>query len=288
MISSILLAGASIATSAAGYGSAASLISNFGQLGAGALLAHYSRDNEREADSLGMQYMTKTGYNPAGMAGLMEILLDNNKHKPSAVEVMFSTHPMSDERLAFAKNASEHVYGAFQSAPLNRERFMDMTASLRRQKEAINLMQQGATALAKGNYQEADPSLEGALKQIPNDYATLVMLAKSQFGQDKTTQATRLAMKATQVYPKEPQAHLVIGVSEIANKRYEPAYQHLTEFDTLLPNNPQITFFRGVAMEGMENKPKAAEFYTAYLQKTKTGDKAKYAYNRLKSWGYAK
>jgi len=288
MISSILVAGASIASSAAGYSSAGNLISNFGQLGAGALLAHYSRDNEREADSLGMQYMTRTGYNPSGMVGLMEILLDNNKRKPSAVEVMFSTHPMSDERLAFAQNASEQIYGAYKTAPLNRERFMDMTASLRKQKDAINLIQQGATALAKEQYQEADQSLEKALQQLPNDYAALVMLAKSQLGQNRTTQAARLAMKATKVYPEEPQAHLVIGVSEIANKHYAPAYEHLSEFDTLLPGNPQITFFRGVAMEGMENKPQAAQLYTAYLKHTTTGDKAKYAYNRLKSWGYIK
>ena len=48
------------------------LASQLGMVGAGALLASYSRDNEREADALGMEYMFRARYNPKGMIGLME------------------------------------------------------------------------------------------------------------------------------------------------------------------------------------------------------------------------
>jgi predicted Zn-dependent protease len=53
-----------------------------GTIGAGALLASYSRDNEREADGLGMEYMVKAGYSPNGMVGLMEMLQSLSKSKP--------------------------------------------------------------------------------------------------------------------------------------------------------------------------------------------------------------
>ena len=43
-------------------------------LGAGALLAGYSRDNEREADYLGMTYMVKSGYATDGFVQLMDML----------------------------------------------------------------------------------------------------------------------------------------------------------------------------------------------------------------------
>ncbi|MDH3394028.1 MAG: M48 family metalloprotease, partial [Desulfobulbaceae bacterium] len=39
------------------------LTEQIGMLSAGILLASYSRDNEREADSIGMQYMVAAGYN---------------------------------------------------------------------------------------------------------------------------------------------------------------------------------------------------------------------------------
>jgi len=48
MIANIFMAGATLATSAAGYGGASDLVQNLGGLSAGALLASYSRDNERE------------------------------------------------------------------------------------------------------------------------------------------------------------------------------------------------------------------------------------------------
>ena len=288
MLSSLLLTGASVATSAAGYGGAADLVQNFGQLGAGALLAHYSRDNEREADALGMEYMARTGYNPSGMVGLMEILLQNNKHKPSAVEVMFSTHPMSDERLAWAKEAAEEKYSTLHTAPVHRERFMDMTASVRKNKTAISLMQKGATAMAKGEYGSAEQTLQKVLQQMPDDYTALVMMGKCQFALENTQKAVQYSRRAAQIYPQEAQAHLLIGVSEIVNHHYDQAYQHLSTFDTLLPGNPEITFFQGVAKEGMGKRQEAAQYYTGYIQRIKQGDKAKYAYNRLKTWGYAK
>ena len=288
MLTSLLLTGASVATSAAGYGGAADLVQSFGQLGAGALLAHYSRDNEREADALGMEYMTRTGYNPSGMVGLMQILLQNNKHKPSAVEVMFSTHPMSNERLAWAKEAAEGKYNKLRTAPVHRERFMDMTASLRKDKAAIALMQKSATAMGKGKYDSAEQTLQKALQQMPNDYAALVMMGKCQFALENTKKAVHYSRRAAQIYPQEAQAHLIIGVSEIVNQRYNQAYQHLSTFDTLLPGNPEITFFQGVAKEGMGERQQAAQYYMGYLQRIKQGKKAQYAYNRLKTWGYTK
>jgi predicted Zn-dependent protease len=288
MLTSLLLTGASVATSAAGYGGAADLVQSFGQLGAGALLAHYSRDNEREADSLGMEYMTRTGYNPSGMVGLMQVLLQNNKHKPSAVEVMFSTHPMSEDRLAWAKKAAKEKYSKLHNAPVHKERFMDMTTSLRKNKTAISLMQKGATAMAKGKYGTAEQTLRTVLQKMPDDYTGLVMMGKCQFALENTRKAVHYASRAAQIYPQEAQAHLIIGVSEIVNQRYDQAYQHLSTFDNLLPGNPEITFFRGVAKEGLGERQEAAQYYRGYIQRVKQGQKAQYAYNRLKTWGYAK
>ncbi|HFQ90092.1 MAG TPA: peptidase M48 Ste24p, partial [Desulfobulbus sp.] len=94
LLANLLVAGAAIATSAAGYSDAAGLVQDLGGLGAGALLARYSRDNEREADALGMEYMVRTGYTPMGMVELMEVLLRNGRRRASAIELMFATHPM--------------------------------------------------------------------------------------------------------------------------------------------------------------------------------------------------
>jgi predicted Zn-dependent protease len=69
------------------------------QLAAGGVVAKFSRDDEREADRLGVQYMYQAGYNPEGMATMFEELLATRKRRPSSVEQFLSTHPLAEDRI---------------------------------------------------------------------------------------------------------------------------------------------------------------------------------------------
>ena len=179
MLTQTVVGGLAVAagTQGAGYGN---LASQLGQFGAGALLASYSRDNEREADALGMEYMVRAGYSARGMVGLMDVLRSMGKHKPSAIELMFSTHPMSDERYRTAVETADTKYKSAQSKPMYRERYMDNTAKLRSQKGAIDEMQKGQQEMAANNFSAADVHLRKAIKLAPKDYTALVMMSMSQ------------------------------------------------------------------------------------------------------------
>ncbi len=286
MLANLLVAGATVATSAAGYGNAANLVQSLGGLSAGALLAHYSRDNEREADGLGMEYMTRAGYTPEGMVGLMEVLQKNGRKQPGAIELMFATHPMSRERLQFARQQSQSTYARFLSGARNRERYMDQTANLRKIQPAIRAIQQAGRALAQKQYQKADSLLARALQTAPDDYTALVMRAKCRIAMQDTGQARRLALKSIQVYPAEAQGHLVTAMADFIDKKYGPAQAQFNRYDTILPGNPEITFFKGRCLEGMRRRNQAAQEYYRYLQQVRSGNNARYAYNRLKTWGY--
>ena len=285
-LAQILVASAAIATSAAGYGNYGGLVQDIGGLSAGALLAHYSRDNEREADALGMEYMTRTGYTPQGMVGLMEVLLENGHKNPSAIELMFSTHPMSEERHKTAVRDAESTYKAMLAAPDNRERYMDYTVRLREIKGALKAMQNGATAMGKKEYLQADEEFTRALTMAPGDYAALVMMAKCKMAQDKNNEAEQYALQASRVNPEEAQARSVLGVTSIINKKYSQAFDQFSAYDKLLPGNPEIGFFKGLSMEGMQRKKEAAQYYYSFLQQVQQGSQAQYAYKRLKAWGY--
>ncbi len=285
-LANLLLAGATVATSAAGYGNAAGLVQQLGGMGTGALLAHYSRDDEREADALGMEYMTRAGYSPLGMIQLMEVLEKNGHRQPGAIELMFATHPMSRERLEWAEQAANTTYARFRSGAMNKKRYMEHTKRLRRIKPAIEAMGKANTLLNRGKYGEADALLAQALRIAPDDYTALVMRAKCQLGLKKPREAGRLAHVATQVYPTEAQGHLVAAMSFFVEKKYDPAYKQFSRYDQLLPGNPEITFFKGLCLEGMGKRTEAARHYQAYLQRVRRGKNAGYAYNRLRTWGY--
>jgi predicted Zn-dependent protease len=264
------------------------LASQLGQIGGGALLAHYSRDNEREADALGMEYMVKSGYSPEGMVGLMDVLQSLGKHKPSSIELMFATHPMSEERYQTAVQRANSTYKAAKDKPLYRERYMDNTARLRGQKAVVEEIQKGEEEIAKKNLSEADRHFRNALKSAPNDYTALVMMSKNQLMQKNWTVARQYANMAKKAYPQEPQANLLAGFAKLQLKKYDGAYQDFDAYEKRLPGNPTIVFFKGYAQEGMGQRRQAAQDYHRYLQVVQQGDYAQHAYRRLREWGYVR
>jgi len=266
----------------------APLAAGLGAVGVGMLLASYSRDNEREADSLGMEYMVRAGQNPKGMVGLMDVLVGISKHKPGAIEKMFATHPMSKERYRTAANKSRTKYGSRQKLPLNRDSYMDHTARLRKIKGAIEKMQNGEKAMTKRKFKDAEKQFRLALKQAPNDYAGLVMMAKCMLAQDKNREAERYAQRAKQVNSHEAQAYHVKGMSALQKKDYDSAYAEFRDYEKMLPGNPNTIFLRGLSMEGMGNKNKSAFEYHRYLKLDTQSKQARHAYQRLVDWKYIK
>ncbi len=283
MLTQAVIGGLAVAagTQGAAYGDIASQL---GQVGAGALLASYSRDNERQADALGMEYMVRAGYSPRGMVGLMDVLRSMGKHKPSAIELMFSTHPMSDERYRTAVETADTEYKAAQSKPLYRERYMDNTAKLRSQKDAIDEMQKGQQKMAANNFSDADAHLRKAIKLAPHDYTALVMMSTSQLVQKKWAVGRQYAEMAQKVYPAEAQAYHLSGFAKIQMKDYDGALEEFSIYDKKLPGNPNTVFFKGYAYEGMKKYPQAGREYQRYLQFTQQGDYARHAYQRLREW----
>jgi beta-barrel assembly-enhancing protease len=264
------------------------IASQLGGVGAGALLASYSRDNERQADALGTRYMVQAGYGPEGMVGLMNMLQNLSQSKPGSVEILFSTHPMSAERYQNAVDAVRTQYASAMGLPLHRERYMDQTAGLRSMQETIDELQNGEKALGAKKFSEAEEHYLKALKRTPGDYAALVMMATCRLVQKDYVEGLRYADEAKAVYPQEAQGHHLSGFARLHTRDFERAYRDFAEVDRLLPGNPSVIFFKGYAQEGMNRRHDAAREFRNYLQQVQSGQYAQHAYRRLREWGYAR
>ena len=91
------------------------MLGNVGGAGAaqaaGAMVANgvflkFSRDDEREADRVGLQIMTKAGWDARGMIELFDVLRREAKRDPGAVEVFFSSHPSPEDRITELRAAA--------------------------------------------------------------------------------------------------------------------------------------------------------------------------------------
>jgi predicted Zn-dependent protease len=264
------------------------LAAGLGALGSGLVLAKYSQQDERQADECGQAYLVKGGYHPDGMVHLMERLVALNKREPSALEVMFATHPPSAERYDTAVRRSAMDYASFHDQKTNRERYMDMTAPIRAQRDAIVAMQNGVDALGENKVEEAERQYAAALALQPQDYAGLLTMAKIQLAQKKFAEARDYANRARSAYPEEPQARQVCAMSALNQRQYEVAFADFDSYDRMLPGNSMLAFYKGYTLEQMGKKELAAGEFQRYLQTDSAGDQAAYATNRLTAWGYIK
>lgn len=111
--------------SAAGYGALQ---------GANALIPlgflKFSRSMEREADYLGLQYLYKAGYDPTAFVDFFEKIESLEKRKPGTVAKVFSTHPMTDDRIQATQTEIQKVLVARSEYLVNTSEFNDMKARL--------------------------------------------------------------------------------------------------------------------------------------------------------------
>lgn len=66
----------------------------------------FSRDAEREADFLGLEYMYKAGYDPNAYITFFERIQADEKRRPGTIPKVFSTHPPTPERI---ENAQKEI-----------------------------------------------------------------------------------------------------------------------------------------------------------------------------------
>ncbi|MCA1742589.1 MAG: M48 family metalloprotease [Desulfonatronovibrio sp.] len=283
LLASVVLAGVSASVGS----NLGDLVSGLGGIGAGALLAGYSRNQEREADSLGLEYMVKADYNPEGFVGLMDMLNEMSGKNENSMAVLFSTHPMGSERYQTALREVETRYQARKKTrPIFRERFMDNTANLRKIAPTIKSLQDGDEAMAQKDPQKAREQYQRALKTTPNDYAANLKMAKCNMALENHHEANSFARKAKEVYPQEPQAIHVTGMTNLKLKRFNQALEEFNTYERILPGNPNTVFFQGFSLEGLRQREPAARKYYDYLQMVSQGEYAQHAHARLQEWGY--
>jgi predicted Zn-dependent protease len=91
---------------------------------------HFTKAFEAEADYLGLQYLYKAGYDPTAFVDFFEKIQTLQKTKPGALAKVFSTHPMTDDRIKSAQNEIQKILVAKPEYVVNTSEFNDVKARL--------------------------------------------------------------------------------------------------------------------------------------------------------------
>jgi beta-barrel assembly-enhancing protease len=91
----------------------------------------FSRDAEREADFLGLQYMYKAGYDPNSFVSFFERLQADEKRRPGTIVKAFSTHPPTPDRIESAQKEIARILPAREEYVVTTSEFDSVKSRLR-------------------------------------------------------------------------------------------------------------------------------------------------------------
>lgn len=200
----------------------------------------FSRDQERESDWLGIDYMVKAGYSPEGAVKLQEYFYEQleGKQNPMFVEGLFRTHPFSRERLENARARIAKMYPDTARNPnytLNEAVFVRKTARLREVQKAYALADQGDKLLKDKRYGEALARYEAAIAREPEQAPFHASVGRVHLLQKNYPLAESALNKAIRLDDELFEPHFLLGTLRHEKADHRGAIPELSRSMDLFP-----------------------------------------------------
>ncbi|MFZ6048629.1 M48 family metalloprotease [Pseudomonas sp. CR3202] len=213
----------------------------------------FSRQNEQEADRIGLLNLEKAGYDPRAMPRMFERLMRQYRYDAKPPEFLL-THPVTENRIADTRNRAEQLPpGGVE----NSLRYQLMRAR-------VQLMFEETPGIATKRFRaqlEEDPKLDAAR------YGLAIALIKGgQLNQARENLEPLLAKAPNEIVYNLAQVDLDITANRLAD-----AQQRVERLLARYPNNYPLKQMRSDLLI-KQNKPKEAEKVLDDLLKTRSDD----------------
>lgn len=251
------------------------------------MLMKYSRDQERQSDHLGLDYINKAGYNPSGLKQSMEILQKAHKKEPSKIENLFMTHPLTTERVDAISKELNTTYKDTVIRELKADEFSRKTAHLKNLKNAYAHYDRGDEAMGKKDYKTAESEYNKAI-WLHKDAIFYSGLAFALLKQDKTGDAKTAIDASIKIDPNLFGSRFLSGLINYKSEKYQTSLVHMLAADKLISDVPQVKLYIARCYERLNNKEKSAEYYKETLKLDPNGEAGKEAREKLIKWGVIK
>ncbi|HEY2809226.1 MAG TPA: M48 family metalloprotease [Steroidobacteraceae bacterium] len=185
---------------------------------------NFTRDNEMEADRVGMGYLAGAGYDPNGMGDMFETMSRHEGLAATYIPAMLINHPVTTDRIAEARAR------ASQFAPRKGH-----------DSESYEMIRERVRVLTTA----ADVDLSvGYRKKIERGEATLAdryALALTLMEHDQADEAVRILSELTKAHEGVILLHIALAQAQIKNHRAKEGMATFAQAERLFPRNIPVT-----------------------------------------------
>ncbi len=236
-------------------GSAAAAISTSSIAAGQSLTLKYSRENETEADQVGLKYLTKAGYGGEGLLKMLQKIRAKRWFGPEDIPSYVTTHPAIEARLAYLDTWIEtHPEAAGSVRAIDPAGFRKVRIKLialyddagtahstfdsllrRNPEDALAYYGKGLVLDREAKKEEALENLKRALQLRPLDSDIVRDLGKTYFHMGDYADALKTLKGALAFSPKDPEGWFLLGRAQMEMGDLHGA---LNSFNTLLSTVP--------------------------------------------------
>lgn len=180
---------------------------------------NYIRSNEKEADRIGIDMLTKSGLDPRGMAGFFKKMqMSTRYYYTDNIPAILRTHPMDDDRIAEAENRTSRLtqktypdnpdYHLFKelirnAVSSNPEQLMSYYPGecMKHNTAAACQYGQVLTLLSSNQYTKAKTGIQPLLNQEHDNLFYNIAMARAEIGNREYTEATARMRELQANYP---------------------------------------------------------------------------------------
>lgn len=224
-------------TEGSGYGM---LAEQAGALTASLIDRSYSREQERESDRIGIDYMVEAGYDPYGAVQLQEFFVEKveGPGNESWLTGLFRSHPFSSERLETNREYIQTNYSDMVGAPSARlgvEAFREARAGLLTTREGYQLYDKARRLESQGEINEAIATYHEAIEAAPNQGLIYTGLGLAHVRLEDLVTARRYLREAVRLDDDYYRSQSALGYIYLNREEPQQAVTHLEKAMELLP-----------------------------------------------------
>lgn len=259
----------------------AELLASLPPVGTGLVDKQFSREQEMEADQIGIDLLVSAGYSPNAAIEYQELILEafaQNGTNDTAID-LFRSHPFSAERLETIRNyvTAHYPRGDGRSGDLD---FSIVIKTLQEIEDGYLLYDQGRNLERQGQIAEAIEVYHQALMIAPDEALILAGLGLAYLRNEDPVPARRYLIKAVNLQGDYAQSQLGLGYVYLQKWQYAQAVSHLEKSLQLLPTI-EAAFLLAEAQQKIGNMVNASDLYLIVTSADRDGKLGQLAASRL-------